>query len=224
MVLEGEELILSDVCVVEATVLELVCLVANGGEGSFGGSVVSMGCTAICGVSVEGVVFMWFIAETVGERCCDCGVAALLLVPLVAVVESVDVVVVIIVEEASIILLSLNFICVSLDGCSAVGSCTEVDGVDTTVFTLAVAVDGVVGALETVFICSIVVFVGVAGNEETFVVGVLPIGDVMATAVVSEVLPVRFPPAAAFIMEAIAKIGFCAGDEGGGITVCCCCC
>lgn len=79
-----------------------------------------------------------------------------------------------------------------------------------------------VGALETVFNCSMVVFVGVDGREERFDVNVVVLakGDVRETAV-----PDMLPPAAAFIIEAMAKIGFWAGDDGGGITVCeCCCC
>lgn len=85
------------------------------------------------------------------------------------------------------------------------------EGAEAAELTLMVAVVGVLGALETVFNCSMAIFVGVDGREETFVavvVVVLPMGELMATAVVRVLLPVRLPPAAAFIMDAMAKIGF----------------
>lgn len=71
--LEGEELLLSDVWLVEAKALALACLVPKCGKGSFDDSVVSMGCTAIWGVSVGVAVVCWE-AVIIGEccSCCDC--------------------------------------------------------------------------------------------------------------------------------------------------------
>lgn len=119
---------------------------------------------------------------------------------------------------------SLVFVPVSLrlfDSVLDVG----VAGADTTLLPVVVCgavVLGVVGALETVFICSIAPLVGVLGCEETVVTlcWVLPMGEDMARGVVLVFVEVptalrddcgeavRFPPAAAFIMEAMAKMGF----------------